>query len=222
MGYIRKMLVRGIERYYWIVSKRNGKKSGGNGKVTKVTYFLGSHHSTLYNPKYLSWYVWNNDIKLDGFLEGIVLFHLKKEGLKGLVFYSMKEGKIYFEKANQDVIVDLRSKAIKCLKMVIDLQVKVARESVEKLEEEISDMTGWLRTFKEHSEESRRITKDGYDMDIVNLMLDSAKSCHDFAVSKLDSILERQVPKPQQKDARQKIWNYCLRKSGLTIKHFLS
>ena len=209
MGFIKKKVIRGFDKYYWVVAKRDSKKLGGTGKVKTIEYYLGD---SLYSLNNLSWYVWNNDIKIKDCINKIIWFHLKYYLIEDKVNYHFQNGKIYFEKLKKATDIDLRQKSYKYLKEKIEYQVKTIKEKLEDFEEKIEKIIEVFKHFNKcvnYANEYRLIDTDNYFYwcNFVDYWFTSAQS-------DLNRLLN-QVPKTQKQYAKDKIWKYCLRKCPL-------
>lgn len=209
MGFIKKKVIRGDDKYYWIVTKRDSKKLGGTGKVKTVEYYLGD---SLYSLNNLSWYVWNNDIKVKDFINKIIRFHFRSYSIEDKVNCYFQNGKIYFEKLKSITDIDLRQKLYKNLKEIIEYQVKRINEKIEGFEDDIDSI---IENFKIYNfcvncaNKCRLIDTDDYFR-----WCNSVDNWFSYAQDRLQRLL-KQVPKTQKQYAKDKIWVYCLRKCPL-------
>ncbi|WPF90511.1 hypothetical protein WEU38_18245 (plasmid) [Cyanobacterium aponinum AL20118] len=226
MGYIREKKINGESKYYWIASKRDGKKSGGTGKVIKVERYLGDRHYHFYKylgdgePSfsadgffYLSWYVWNNDFKLDDFIDKLVAFNIKCmiDGDK-LNYTLIKQNKVIFIK-KKDSRIDLRESYYRYWKNKINKEIEDNKKSVQFISlliDEIIECLGWFNYWiKTAKKKNKKIEIDDY-IDCEN----RANEWFNYANKNLEKIL-KYVPRTQREEAKKKIWGYCLRECRL-------
>lgn len=113
MGFFKAKNIRGCSRFYWVIKKRDSKKLGGTGKVKTIEYYLGGW---LNNFKYLSWYFWNNDIKLDECLNKFIIFKLNTVQLKNDVSYQLSSNNKLILRSYRNSNIDLRTKFYKDFK----------------------------------------------------------------------------------------------------------
>jgi len=226
MGYIREKKISGESKFYWIASKRDGKKNGGTGKVIKVERYLGdrSHYifdcfgspSSIFSVHafcYLSWYVWNNDFKLDDFIDKLVAFNIKSmiDGDK-LNYTLNKQNKVIFTK-KKDSRIDLRERYYKNRKTLINKEIEDTKKSVQfiplLIDEIINDLKWfnlWIKTAKE---KNKKTEIDSYI---------HCENCANFWFNHANKDLEKilkYVPRTQREEAKKKIWGHCLRECPL-------
>lgn len=226
MGYIREKTINGESKFYWIASKRDGKKNGGTGKVIKVERYLGDRSHWFYRylgdgkPSlsadgfyYLSWYVWNNDIKLDEFIDKLVAFNIKSmiDGDK-LNYTLTKQNKVIFIK-KKDSRIDLRERYYKNRKTLINKEIDDTKKSVQFIPLLIDEIIKCLEWFNDWIKTAKKKNKKTEIDDYIDCE-NRANNWFNYANEYLDKILEY-VPRPQREEAKKKIWGHCLRECPL-------
>ncbi|WPF90505.1 hypothetical protein, partial [Cyanobacterium aponinum] len=162
---------------------------------------------------YLSWYVWNNDFKLDDFIDKLVAFNIKSmiEGDK-LSYTLTKQNKIIFIK-KKDSKIDLRERYYKKCKTYINKEIEDNIKSVKfipllinEIIRELEYFNLWIRRAKD---KNKKVEIDEY-ISCEN----NANFWFNCATKDLEKIL-KYVPRPQREEARKKIWGYCLQRCPL-------
>jgi len=226
MGYIREKKINGESKFYWIASKRDGKKNGGTGKVIKVERYLGDRSHYIFDCFgspcfifsvhafcYLSWYVWNNDFKLDDFIDKLVAFNIKSmiDGDK-LNYTLTKQNQVIFIK-KKDSKIDLRKKYYKIYKTLINKEIENNIKSVQFIPLSIDEIIKSLENFnfwiKATKKRNKKTEIDDY-IDCEN----EANYWFNKATKYLEKILDH-VPRTQREEAKKKIWGHCLRECPL-------
>lgn len=209
MGFFKEKKIRGEKKYYWVVTKRDSKKLGGTGKVKTIEFYLGD---SLLDLKYLSWYLWNNDIKIQDVINKLVRYHFRYYWIEEEVTFHIKQGKVYFEKIKSNTDIDLRQKIYKDLRQTIQDEITKIKNSLKYFEDTIQLI---INDFKEYNKcikyahQDRKTDTDKY-----------FKWCHyadnefNYANNKLKNLLDK-VPKTQRDIANDQIWGYCLRECPL-------
>jgi len=226
MGYIREKKINGESKFYWIASKRDGKKNGGTGKVIKVERYLGDRSHYIFDCFgspcfifsvhafcYLSWYVWNNDFKLDDFIDKLVAFNIKDMGYSYSLNYTItKQNKVIFIKEKYSQI-DLRRSYFRYWKTKISQEIEDNKKSVQfipllidEIIKSLEDFNYWIKRSKE---KNKKTEIDGY-IDCENC----ANFWFNHANKDLEKIL-KYVPRTQREEAKKKIWGHCLRECPL-------
>ncbi|WP_017295855.1 hypothetical protein [Geminocystis herdmanii] len=209
MGYFKKKSIRGENKYYWVIAKRDSKKLGGTGKVKTIEYYLGDR---LWNLKYLSWYLWNNDLKLDDVLNKLVIFRLNELDLKNNVNYQISKKYNLSFRSNKDSNIDLRKKGYMDFKTLTQSYIDSIITDYQNFNENIKRIVHYLKSYNTFI---KCANKEKYK-DTDSYLYDS--NCADevfyFSQSSLESLLN-QVPKTQREIAKDRIWGYCLRKCPL-------
>jgi len=226
MGYIREKKINGESKFYWIASKRDGKKNGGTGKVIKVERYLGDRNHFLCDyfgsPSseffvhafcYLSWYVWNNDFKLDDFIDKLVAFNIKSmiDGDK-LNYTLTKQNKVIFIK-KKDSKIDLRKRYYKNLKSYINKEIEENKKSVQFIPLLIDEIIEHFNKFNDSIKEAKKVNKKT-DIDSYWVWENSSNYWFNRATKHLEKILDH-VPRTQREEAKKKIWGHCLRECPL-------
>lgn len=210
MGYIKVREVNKSNKIYWVVSKREGKKGGGSGKVKKIEYYLGD---SFYSLKYLSWYVWNNDIKLDIFLHKLAQFKLKKRFYHDDLECSLdKDYKVILTKKEQNNI-DLREKEFKDIKESINESIKWALNNVDRIPNTVKEIIEDFKRFNESINVAKKINKKTNIDDFIHWE-SNANIWFNWAMKDLEYIKDY-IPRTQVNQAKEKIWKYCLTKCPL-------
>lgn len=208
MGILRKKQIRGEDKYYWIISKRQSKKQGGTGKVKKIEYYLGDDLDYLDN---LSWYLWNNDIKIQDFIDKLVRYHFRYYWIEEEVVYYIKNDKIYFQKVKINTDIDLRQKIYIDLKETINRQVTKINTNFNEFQSEIFSIINYCKHYNECIELAHKSKKD---TDYYFSFCNKADQFFQLIQWTLKSLLNK-VPKTQREIAKDRIWGYCLRKCPL-------
>lgn len=225
MGYLREKIINGQKKVYWIVSKREGKKSGGSGNVKKIEYYLGektclSFYSLdeekcyfAYSYVYLSWYVWNNDLKLDEFVYKFVCFEIKYMAYGDKLNFTLtKQNKVFFSKKN-NAKIDLRKSYYKNHRERITEKIEEIIKIVQYIPSMTNKIIKLLEYFNDSIQKAKKVNKKT-DIDTYAHHEYFANTYYEEALSLLEKILEY-VPRTQRQEAKEKIWKYCLTKCPL-------
>lgn len=209
MGYFKKKSIRGENKYYWVIAKRDSKKLGGTGKVKTIEYYLGDR---LSNFKYLSWYLWNDDLKLDDVLNKLVIFRLNELDLKNNINYQIsKQYKLSF-RSNKDSNIDLREKGYMNFKNLTQSYIDRIITNYKEFNDSVTQIIKWLDFY---NQTINRANKSKFqDTDSYFLECDNAHSFFEHSQFELESLLKK-VPKTQRDTAKDRIWGYCLKKCPL-------
>ncbi|MGI0481476.1 hypothetical protein ACN4EE_11870 [Geminocystis sp. CENA526] len=209
MGYFKKKSIRGENKYYWVIAKRDSKKLGGTGKVKTIEYYLGD---SLNDLKYLSWYLWNDDLKLDDVLNKLVILRLNDFDLKNDINYQIsKKYKLSF-RSNKESYIDLRKKYYLNFKNLTQSYIDIIINNSQEFNDSLSEIIKWLEFYNQTIKEANK--SKFQDTDIYFIECDNANSFFEHSQFKLKSLLNK-VPKTQRDIAKDRIWGYCLRKCPL-------
>ncbi len=156
MAFIKIRQVKGVNKVYWCVRKRQSKKLGGDGKVKSVEYYLGKYEylDTLsYTLEYIYWYLWDNSITLSDFIEQLVVFCFKKEHL--IKVKNIFENKNFFGEEEIDYIsFEIKNKKVYCRSLYpfIDLREKRYKYILNTINELIKDICSSANNFSNEIE----------------------------------------------------------------------
>jgi hypothetical protein len=209
MGYLRKKLINGQDKYYWIVSKRDGKKEGGTGNVKKVEYYLGNSLGYL---TYLSWYLWSVDINLDECLNKLVTFYLNIWGLKNDVIYQLSSKNKLILRSSKNSYVDLRKKHYQSFKNFTQYYIDTIINDYKEFDLKIDKIIEYLKNYNETISLANEIRLRDTDLYFINCEL--ADGWFTYAQKDLEKLLTK-IPKTQKEIGKDRIWGHCLRKCPL-------
>lgn len=214
MGSFKRKIIREQTKYYWVISKRNSKKLGGTGKVKTIEFYLGD---SLDNLKYLSWYLWNNDMKLNECLDKLIIFRLNFFELRNKVIYQLlKENKLTLRKVNNSR-VDIRKKIYQRFKRDTQYCLDCLVNNYQEFNLGIDQVIAYLESFNNYIDIANKYKSQ--DADFYSDYCGLADSYFDWAQSELNNLLT-QVPKTQKEYAKNRIWRYCLSKCPLKQLNF--
>ena len=209
MGFFKEKKIRDEKKYYWVIAKRDSKKLGGTGKVKTIEFYLGDR---LGNLKYLSWYLWNNDINLNECLNKLIIFELNKYHLKNDVTYELTSENKLILRSNKNSYIDLRKKIYQDIKKYIQNSINQIIHIYQKFNESINEIIKWLEFYNDSIQSANEKRYKNTDSYFLNC--DIADSFFKHSQSTLERLL-KEVPKPQRDIAKDRIWGYCLRKCPL-------
>jgi hypothetical protein len=213
MGFLKVRQVRGEQKIYWCVRKRQSKKLGGSGKVLSIEYYLGD---SWYSLKNLSWYVWENSINLSEFLEKFISYYLNDLGISNINFW-LKDNQVYFRSNSKDI--DLRCKDIKFWLNSIRFIVNSIKDDSNNFNKDIQSVIKKINLANESIDIANRYKKKMINnrelIDNYNYWCNIINSLDDRIQLNLEKIIKNYVPKTQHDYAKKKICSYCLSKCPL-------